>query len=77
MSDRTFDVRTIERNIKHGFLSRDQVNAHLDSLPDVAQKATHMPPLDLSKPEVDDGGPAPENTNQVDVAATEDYPAPV
>ncbi|HET6611298.1 MAG TPA: hypothetical protein VFG83_04885 [Kofleriaceae bacterium] len=74
MSDRTFDVRTIERNIKHGFLSRDEVTTHLAGLPDVADKATHMPPLDLSKPTDMDsvGRYAPERTTQVDTPLSPD-----
>ncbi len=35
---RTYDVRTIERNIKKGNLTRKDYDKHLKSLPDVAEK---------------------------------------
>ena len=36
---RRFDVRTQERNIRQGTLSRKEVREYLDSLPDVAGKS--------------------------------------
>lgn len=43
-SPRAYDVRTIERNIKKGNLSRKDYEKHLKSLPDVADKVA--PPDD-------------------------------
>lgn len=37
--ERLFDVRAIERNIKHGLISRADVEKYLAGLPDAAAKA--------------------------------------
>jgi hypothetical protein len=39
---RLFDTRAIERNIKHGLITRDDVAKHLSSLPDVADKGVTL-----------------------------------
>ena len=40
--DRTFDVRTIESFVREGKVSREDYAKHLESLPDVADKAAPM-----------------------------------
>lgn len=37
--NRKFDVRTIERDVREGNVSREEYQEHLDNLPDVADKA--------------------------------------
>lgn len=39
---RRFDVRTIERRLREGIVSREDYQQHLDDLPDVADKAEPM-----------------------------------
>lgn len=36
--DRLFDLRTVERNIEHGLITREEYHAHLESLDDSAEK---------------------------------------
>lgn len=36
---RLFDIRTVERNVRKGMLSRKDLEKHLKALPDVADKA--------------------------------------
>jgi hypothetical protein len=48
---RFWDVRTIERRIRQGMLSRKDYEKHLKSLPDVADKAQ---PFDLDALDQDD-----------------------
>ena len=40
---RRFDVRTLERNLKRGLVSRKDVEKHLKSLPDSSERVAHMP----------------------------------
>ncbi len=44
-----FDVRTIERNIKYGKLARKEVQEHIDTLPDVSQKAITLGEIEDSR----------------------------
>lgn len=37
--ERKFDVRTIERYLREGVVSRDEYEEHLEELPDVSDKA--------------------------------------
>ena len=37
-----FDIRTIERFVRDGIVSRDEYEEHLESLPDVSDKAVKM-----------------------------------
>ncbi len=37
-TDRTYDVRTVERNVRKGTLSKKDLDKHLKTLPDVADK---------------------------------------
>ena len=39
---RMFDTRTIERNLKYGWLSRAELEKHLSALPDVAHKGVTL-----------------------------------
>lgn len=36
---RLFDIRTVERNVRKGVVSRKDLDKHLKGLPDVADKA--------------------------------------
>jgi|GEM_PF-2491702 len=38
--DRLFDLRTVERNIEHGLITREEYHAHLESLDDASEKGT-------------------------------------
>ncbi len=38
-TDRRFDVRTLERYLREGTITEEQYEAHLQELPDVADKA--------------------------------------
>lgn len=40
--DRKFDVRTISRFVREGIVDRKDYEAHLEQLPDVADKAAPM-----------------------------------
>lgn len=37
--ERTYDVRTVERKIRRGQISRKDLDKHMKSLPDAADKA--------------------------------------
>ncbi len=39
---RMFDTRTIERNIKYGWLTHAELDKHLSALPDIAHKAVTL-----------------------------------
>lgn len=43
---RFWDVRVVERRIRRGELLRSELEAHLDSLPDVAESSTISKPLE-------------------------------
>jgi len=49
---RTYDVRTIERNIKKGNITRKDYEKHLKALPDTTEKVA--PPEEEGADEVDD-----------------------
>jgi hypothetical protein len=53
---RFWDVRLLERRIRHGQLNHKDVEKHLKSLPDVADKAAPMV-LDEDDDAADDGQP--------------------
>jgi len=54
---RAFDIRTVERSIRRGSVTRKDYNAYLKSLPDAADKvAPHEAPETLT--ETDDTPPA-------------------
>lgn len=36
---KSFDVRVADRLIDHGILTREELNSHIESLPDLADKA--------------------------------------
>lgn len=38
--DRLFDLRTVERNIEHGLITREDYQAHLEGLDDSAEKGS-------------------------------------
>jgi hypothetical protein len=54
---RLFDVRTVERNIKRGLVTRKEYEKFLKSLPDAAEKVTpsesepHAEPASVPQPE--------------------------
>jgi len=50
---RAFDVRTIERNIKKGNITRKDYEKHLKSLPDTAEKVA-PPEEDRADDDIDD-----------------------
>jgi hypothetical protein len=56
---RTYDVRTIERNIKKGNLTRKDYDKYLKSLPDVADKVA--PPEDDEADDVAGGEESAES----------------
>ncbi len=39
---RMFDTRTIERNIKYGWLTHAELDKHLSALPDISHKAVTL-----------------------------------
>lgn len=43
---RFYDTRTVERRVRRGELTRADLEAHLDKLPDVTEKATESKPLE-------------------------------
>jgi hypothetical protein len=43
-AERLFDVRTVERNLRKGTLSKKDFDKHLKTLPDVAEKAQSVDP---------------------------------
>jgi len=60
---RLYDVRTIERTIRKGLVTRKDYEKYLKALPDVAEKAAPADTLDLAddddddfEPEADDAG---------------------
>ncbi len=42
---KSFDVRVTERLIKHGILSSEELTAHIDALPDLADKVAECETL--------------------------------
>ena len=41
-AEQNFDIRTIERFVRDGIVSRDEYEEHLENLPDVSDKAVKM-----------------------------------
>lgn len=39
---RFWDVRTIDRRVRRGFITKKEIDKHLKSLPDVAEKAEQL-----------------------------------
>lgn len=39
---RYWDVRTIERRVRRGFITRKEITKHVNSLPDVANKSEKL-----------------------------------
>lgn len=48
-----FDVRSLERNIKYGIVTRADVDQYLDSLPDVSAKAVTLGEIEDRRLEIE------------------------
>ena len=51
---RFWDVRTIDRRVRRGFITKKEIDKHLKSLPDVAEKAEQLGLSDDSTDDDDD-----------------------
>lgn len=49
VNQKKFDVRMAERNVQRGFLTQDELEKHLKSLPDDATSAAQVTEADLEK----------------------------
>ena len=72
---RTFDVRTIERNIKKGNITRKDYEKHLKALPDTTEKVA--PPEEDRADDVENSDDNDENDEDEDTdEAGETTPTP-
>ncbi len=56
---KSFDVRVTERLMKHGLLTKEELAAHIDALPDLAENVAECETL---WPGVEKPAPEAENT---------------
>jgi hypothetical protein len=48
-----FDIRSLERDVKYGLISRAEVDKYLDSLPDVSAKAVTLGEIEDKRTEAE------------------------